>query len=773
MIRELDKPYIAQLPGRGLVTAGAIAQRIKFLNEHGISTRTLEKSNVDIQYIQNNIENYIGAVEIPVGVAGPLLFRNGDEEELLFVPAGTLEGALIASMSRGARAISASGGFVAEVKWQRMLRAPLFVFEREAEAEFFESISNSWLQRLQDFVSGWSNHAKLIGLDSVRTGCGVHLRFIYTTCDASGQNMTTSCTWHAIQFICDLLKNEFGIVPQKAIIDGNGSSDKKVSAYTRYNGRGISVKASCILREEVIRSVLRTTSADVLTCVYYAKQIAALDGMFTFNINVSNAIAAIFVATGQDLGSLHESGNGIFHAELVSEGLLISVELPNLVIGTVGGGTLVPKQNEALNMIGCNGAGKVERFASIIAGAVLGLEISTCSAIASGEFAKAHEKLGRNKPVKWLVRSDLKPAFFHSFLLSEYQHYDLSLQQQSSTDNGILTSIAARTSRKVIGFQSLLLSKNQTTNLPLIAKIKATDSEVIKGLHTMAASIDPELSDLIKEYAAKLEYRDCHLKEVILCQLISESSFNSVPGFYGSTVNSEREIFILLQEYLQPEDMLLMNSENDPQCWTEALITDAITEITRFHRFDFYEKMIGSSVISDLHFKPWTANSLYNKLIDLLIREEASPDLRERWASLINGARRLESQQPDLPRVLIHNDFNARNVGVRRNNKIVIYDWELAVWNYPHRDVVEFLCFALVEDFDAALALRILHHHQSLWKDQVSDWSEWKKGLHYSLKEFLITRASFYEIAGVAVKYEFSKRIINNGFRLLDILATC
>lgn len=778
MSRTAERIEVVYLPGRGLVTAGATAQRIGFLNDNGITTKELQVSGVDLKHIQNNIENYIGSVEIPVGVAGPLRYNSATGTEEVYIPAGTLEGALVASMNRGARAITYSGGFTACMKWQRMLRAPLFIFSTDAEAEVFLRFSQSLYERTQVLVSNWSNHAKLLSLEPIRTGSAVHLRFVYTTCDASGQNMTTTCTWHAMEWIAEEFYTVTAIRPLKCIIEGNGSSDKKVSSYARENGRGVHIRAQCYLKEEVIQRVLRTSSADIITCVGYAKQIARIDGMFTFNINVANAIAAIYVATGQDLGSLHESSNGIFNVEAAEEGLIISVELPNLVIGTVGGGTHVPKQAEALGMIGCAGAGKLERFASLIAGAVLGLEISTCSAIASGEFAKSHEKLGRNKPVDWLVRGDLSPEFFHSFLLPALQkQYTVCLQEQSQTDNGILTSIAARNSKKVIGFQSLLLvpAANQVgKGIAIIAKIKATDEEVIKGLHSVAASIDPRLSDLIRTYSNKLEYNCCHLKEVKVCRLLAEQGFTAAPKYYGSIINKKREIFILLQEYLQPDDMLIMNSENDPGVWTDELIQKAITTITEFHRLSFENKLVLDGPATDtILFKPWEANELYNKLIDLIVQEDISEDLILNWQTLKDAALCLQVSRPVVPLVLIHNDFNPRNVGVRKNGELAIYDWELVLHNYPQRDVIEFLCFAFDENYSKERALSLLHYQHGLWLKEVPDWEVWKRACVYALKEFLITRAAFYEIAGVAVKYEFSSRIIQNAFRLIEILTTC
>src|SRR5688572_6510449 len=125
------------VPGRGLVTKVSTRMRQDFLESIDIQTDRLQQSQLDIQEIQNNIESYIGTAEIPVGIVGPLLFNEGTNTEQIYCAAGTLEGALVASMNRGAKALSQSGGFSAKVNWQRMTRVPMFIFDLEQEAELF------------------------------------------------------------------------------------------------------------------------------------------------------------------------------------------------------------------------------------------------------------------------------------------------------------------------------------------------------------------------------------------------------------------------------------------------------------------------------------------------------------------------------------------------------------------------------------------------------------------------------------------------------------
>jgi hydroxymethylglutaryl-CoA reductase (NADPH) len=762
------------IPGRGLVTKLATQLRQDYLATNDIETGLFADTNIDLQTIQNNIESYIGTTEIPLGLVGPLLFIDEGKEELVHCAAGTLEGALIASMNRGAKTLSLSGGVSAIIVWQKMTRAPMFLFETESEAEIFKTFIPPLFEDIKNIVEQYSNHAKLQNIEIIQLDNVVHLKFIYTTGDASGQNMTTTCTWHAMLYIVEQLKKNKHIVPIDFVIEGNGASDKKVSQYNLHSGRGIHVTAECFLPEKIINEVLRTTSEKMMRCYLPSKALAKTDGMLTYNINVANAIAAIFVATGQDLASIHESSLGILDLEKTESGLHLKLILPNLVIGTVGGGTHLSKQSQALELMKCLGSGKVERFAKLIACFALGLEISTFAAIVSGEFAKAHEKLGRNKPVDWLLRSELN----HDFILPSLNGYfndkqiqNIHIVNESVLENGIITNVAARISKKLIGFVPIKIEyKNNLAEslfLNLLLKSKATDEEVIKGLHVIAASIDPALSDLLKASKENLEYKNSHIKEIELYTYLHAIKFENIPAYYGSRMDKKREIFFFIQSFLDYSQFRIINSENNPEVWQEADILKVIDIITNFHQNVEPEKLPNVRA-----FSPWQSAALYKKLLSILIHERAEQNNLKQLIQLhdaINGLEE-EAQSIILNKTVIHNDFNPRNIAIQNDGKPFIYDWELAVIDFPHRDIVECLSFVLKDDFTETELLFYLNYHFQLYENV--NWQEFLKAYRYSLKSYIISRVSFYEVSGILIKYDFSKRILNTAIRMLDILST-
>lgn len=750
------------VPGRGLVIASAIQLRLDYLREQGYELKHLNKLGFPYTSVQNNIESLVGSVEIPVGLIGPIAYGN----EQVHAVAGTLEGALIASINRGAKAISLAGGFMAKVARQRMVRAPLFIMANNAEALQLEKWVANNFNSIKKVAQEYSNHAVLLELDPERDGESLHLRFVYTTGDAAGQNMTTTCTWHALLWINAQFEKETGITINNFLLEGNASSDKKVSQYLIDKGRGIKVTASCTIPETVIRKVLRTNIDQLLQFIPTSKRVAKANGMMAYNINVANAIAAIFVATGQDLASIHESSLGDLNFEKTQEGLTVNLTLYSLVIGTVGGGTQLAKQQEALQLMGCSGAGKVERFASLIAGFALGLELSTHAALASGEFAKAHEKLGRNKPVDWLQIQELTTDFIVPFVQDNFKHSIECIELlDRQVENGVLTHISKKVNRKIMGFTAFDVLDKQGTRHALLMKSKPLDLEVIKGLHIMAASIDPQLSDMISQYRKHLEYNKSHLKEIRITAYLHQANYDFMPQYFGHVEQENREIYALFMERVNLDNVLIIDSENRPEEWSETAVVTIIEALNKAQTILANHSNPKSLGIGEFDLKK--SELLYRKMIELVCTDAEDNRfeiLHDFLEDLIH-----QSVSTNVLKTVVHNDFNPKNVGIRLNKQPFIYDWELAVFNYPQRDLVEFLAFVLPTEFDKQTLIKYLRYQYKLSETQAS-WDDWVLIAQNMTKEFLVTRLSFYKTAEIVMKLKFVDRVYLNAIKMIEFL---
>ena len=223
---------------------------------------------------------------------------------------------------------------------------------------------------------------------------------------------------------------------------------------------------------------------------------------------------------------------------------------------------------------------------------------------------------------------------------------------------------------------------------------------------------------------------------------------------------------MIVNELLDPEKLELFNCENYPEKWGQDHINNAIKSITEFH-LKSKNKLSNSSAVNELN--PHECRELYAKLINIIIDDSDPEEDRNSAKLLIQYLSDLESQ-PDLEKTIIHNDFNPRNVAVRTGGDICIYDWELAIKGLPHRDVVEFLSFTLNEDFTNEELDNYLKYHFQLENQNNISWDQWKEGCVYALKEYLVTRVSFYVVGSILMKYEFAPRIFRVALKMLESL---
>ena len=767
------KTNYINVPGRGLMNQTAFDLRMDYLETLAEDIKKDVKSDsILLSQIQNNIESFIGTIEIPLGLVGPLLFLDKNKEpEWVHSAVATTEGALVASMNRGAKAISECGGFRAHIVHQRMLRTPMFTFKSMSESIEFDEWIKSSFKQIKTITQRHSNHADLLEISSVILGKTVHLKFIYSTSDASGQNMTTSCTWNACLWIEDNFEKSTSIEILNFVIEGNGASDKKVSFYAIQNGRGCHVISECFLTNENIEKTLRTNANDMFRSFNHSIAISQRDGMIGNNVNVANAIAGIFASTGQDLASIHESSTAVLQVEQTKEGLYLSLMLPNLVVGTVGGGTHLPVASRILELMGCRGTGKVERFAKLIAGFALSIEISTLAAIVSGQFARAHQKLGRNKPVKWLLRSEIDKDFFKSNMpYFKETITDVNFNNENHIDNGILTDLTSKISKKVIGFVQANIVTSQGNEYQVLLKSKALGDEVLDGLHFMASNVNVDLADILTKYYNVLEYKNNHIKEIMVYEALHNLNYRFMPALYGTKNDDKREIYLLIMERLQSKNMLLLNSEDTPEKWSIPVLKKVVDAIHIAHAsFQFSKNNIEHIEVFDIT----KAIELYQAFInlnridyayfDLDFRFEELADYVSNWAEL--------GYKPKGKLTVIHNDFNPRNVAVRSNGDPCIYDWELATYGLPQRDIFEFLAFSLTSNFNKTELFDLLKHHYALVKiinDENYSWFDYLYDFELSGRAFLVSRVNFYLTGSILVNYAFIERVFKTSFSILD-----
>ncbi len=335
------------------------------------------------------IENFVGAVPIPLGLCGPIDIAGQHARGTFIVPMATLEGTLVASYSRGARVMNESGGCEAMVLADGFLRGALFTTRSLSQSAALLEWCRANEAELRQVVEDSSAHIDVIDMSYDCVGTTVLVSFRARTGDAMGSNMASKAAAalsdHVVAHSC---LAEDAVVPYP--------EDKK---YIPLRQKGKKVIARTLVKRDVLLDNTRTTLEKLAAFITAYKNLLALHGSYALNIHAANGLTAMFQAFGQDVAYIGECSQAIVDCRFVGPDTLeVSVTLPTLIIATVGGGTGLPAFRATLSMVECYGAGKVKKLAEIMAAVVLAGEIGCGAAQCANEFVRAHESMGKNRP---------------------------------------------------------------------------------------------------------------------------------------------------------------------------------------------------------------------------------------------------------------------------------------------------------------------------------------------------------------------------------------
>jgi len=385
------------------VDLAAIEARLKVLS---LSPTTLNavadpKSLATHELYRRNIENFIGTVKIPVGIAGPLRVKGSFAQGDYYIPLATTEAALVASYNRGTRIITAAGGCVAMIVAEGVSRAPGFTFTGVREAVRFVRWATANGEEIKKAAERTTRHGKLHEMKFTVEGNHVYAQFAFTTADASGQNMVTIAT----EAICAYIRERSPVRPREWFVEANFSGDKKATSRAFQSVRGKKVIAEVRIPKKLVEEILHTSPERMSRYFQVSTLGSVLSGALGNQGHYANGLAALYLACGQDAACVAESAAGVSRFEVGEEGdLYASVTLPNLMVGTVGGGTGLPSQKACLDIMALSGPGKAAAFAEVAAGLCLAGEISIAAAICADEFTQAHERLARQRAAAFPAR---------------------------------------------------------------------------------------------------------------------------------------------------------------------------------------------------------------------------------------------------------------------------------------------------------------------------------------------------------------------------------
>ena len=391
---HLDHLVPPHVPGGCALTDDALDQRWALpgvpaaSREELADPRTLEQRDA----YARAVENFIGTVKVPVGLAGPLRVNGEHARGDFYIPLATTEAALVASYSRGAQLLSEAGGCAAAVLSEGVSRVPAFAFETIAEAQRFGAWASQSFDAFGAAARETTRHGRLSTLRVAIEGNHAYLILEFLTGDAAGQNMATI----AADAICRYIEIYAPIACRHWFVESNLSGDKKATHQSLVGVRGRKVSAEVVLPPSLVAERLHTTVDAMLD--YW--RMSVVGGVMSGSVGVqghyANGLAAMFIACGQDAACVAEAATGITRFEPSGDGgLYAAVTLPSVIVGTVGGGTGLPSQHACLDIMRVAGSGHARAFAEIVAAVALAGELSITGALAAGDFTSAHQRLAR------------------------------------------------------------------------------------------------------------------------------------------------------------------------------------------------------------------------------------------------------------------------------------------------------------------------------------------------------------------------------------------
>jgi hydroxymethylglutaryl-CoA reductase (NADPH) len=395
MSGTFDRPLdlVPRLHDQGYGSGDVASRRAWLEARTGVSLPLVGAYAIPSEQMRGNIENAIGAAQMPLGIAGPLEIRGDEARGQFYVPLATTEGALVRSYERGMITLTRSGGVAVRVLRDENCIVPVFVLVDVESAVAFASRVSAEFDAIRADAESTTAHGRLLAVACRPIGREVLVEFRYDTGDAHGMNMIVKATDRACRGILERTG------ASRFYLFTGLSSEKRASGTLLGGGKGKTVTAGATIPAAVLRSHLHVTAAQMMD-EWHRAVIGHLHAHSVgFNAQYANGLTALFIACGQDVANVANAAVGVTDFEPTGDGdLHVSVTLPSLTVATVGGGTALGTGRECLALLGCSGSGHARRFAEITAATVLAGEISMAAAIASGEFAAAHETYGRNRP---------------------------------------------------------------------------------------------------------------------------------------------------------------------------------------------------------------------------------------------------------------------------------------------------------------------------------------------------------------------------------------
>lgn len=341
----------------------------------------------------------------------------------------------------------------------------------------------------------------------------------------------------------------------------------------------------------------------------------------------------------------------------------------------------------------------------------------------------------------------------------------------------ILVALTSGQTERVIGHFGLRVTYSESGNLiskNMVMKVKPKGDEITSMLTTLAQACGSPLASVYPEYKTATGFHFTHVREQ---ELYKKLPATITPTIFGVETDFLTDHYIILMEYLQ--DVTLFNAVMSPELFTDEHIKIALRQMAEWHA-KHYDNALP---IQTNYWDDRPTLSSMQKLIpvwEALLKNAANnfPDLytTERVGYLQKAIEQIPNYWKvleRLPKTLIHNDFNPRNICFKSSGNqlsLCVYDWELSTFHIPQYDIIEFLCFVLDKDRYHLRPYYLEYYRKALQKfiPSFSDAEKFSDEAELAALDFGLHRLGMYMMAHTVSPYPFLPRIINSYFNLIE-----
>ncbi len=355
-----------------------------------------------------------------------------------------------------------------------------------------------------------------------------------------------------------------------------------------------------------------------------------------------------------------------------------------------------------------------------------------------------------------------------------------------ATANGILNEISSVRLGTRVGLRRYTLAvdrpgRRTPLRLDALVKTKATDA-VLQALTVDLATVcDERLGALVDRHRDALGLARSHERELALYELRDPRLRRHTPRCFGTMRNSPAGLWTVVLEHVREVDTRAVGA--GPEAWTPAALSAAVDGLAAIQSVGCGPAAARLAATGWLAPERSTAQMiamapLWHALIGYASARfgEWCPVMPALQQGLVATLGEWWPRVLALPHSLIHNDFNPRNVALRATPagpRLCAFDWELAAFGLPPRDLAELLCFVAGERAGDAAAIGALieRHRRALARASGSafDPAAWRGGFALALRQFLVTRLPMYALIHRFRPQRFLPRVVRDAARLYGL----